>query len=355
MIIDNLTATEVFVEKKMLIKITADSINNSNGKLEIDDNKNKLISVIDSGDTRLYRVSKYKGTDNIMFYNSTRNQLCLAKEGDLLNINIDFDKGLQYFVGAKKIICKSHINNQFDCNLEGLNVFKIFLDNGRELTSYTTIDNKIIILGNDRYYIDDFSELVVYVYVSESTKPSLMSKVDYTFQVEFYGYEVIFDINEMIGGTYFETFKGDEISLFDSLEVAESVNKDVSRGHFAVSSYCITNSIENSVDLQTFIGDEAVDLPQYVGNEEFRIICLNSSFGRMVLINNCRINDGVSAIFTKERNSKKYKIDCGNYIDINLYNSSFYGLKRYGRGQYGDGTLIYNSARRGAKFNDTNI
>lgn len=345
--IDSLTSTEVYVEKKVLITITADAKTNNRGILEVDDKGNKLISIVDSGDTHLYRVSEYKGTDSILFYNSTTKQLSLAKEKENINVDIDFEKGTQYYCGAKRMVCKNSNKNVFNCDLTGYRIFKVFLDNGREITSYNSDDTTITILGNDRLYLDEFSEITVYVYTTNSTKPILMSNVDYSFKVEFFGYEAILDLNEMLEGNYFQMFKGDEVTLFDSLELSESVTKDTTRSYFAVSSESRVNAVENSIDLQTFIGDGSIDLPQYIGTDEFRMICVNPTFGRIVFINNCFFKDGVSPIYTKERNSKKYKISCGNYIDINLHNASLYGMKRYGRGQYGEGTLIYNSARKG--------
>ncbi len=61
------------------------------------------------------------------------------------------------------------------------------------------------------------------------------------------------------------------------------------------------------------------------------------------------LNDGVSFSLEKEKNTKRYTINCGNYIDINLSSPSYYGKKRYSKGNYGVGTQIYNSARNGGK------
>lgn len=347
MTIDNLTGTQLFVEKKTKITITCDSKKNNNGVLEVDDNDNKLISMIDSGDTKMHRLTSYKGSDYVLFYNENTKRTKMVQEGDIIDMALDFVKGTKYFVGAKKIYVEKPNKYKFSCDLTNLNIFKVFLDNGRELKNYRLENDGITIMGNDRMYVNKLSEIVIYTYVSNSTKVILGSKQNYSFVIEYFGYEAIFDLNQFMEGSYFDISMCEEITLFERLKLSESVIKDSTRRHFANAAQSRINSISNSLDMSTFVGDEAIDLPQYVGGDEFRLIAINPSFGRIVLINNCTIDEGVSLDYDKEKNSKEYNISCGNYIDINLSRPSLYGMRKYGRGYYGDGTMIHNSSRIG--------
>lgn len=347
MIIDSLTGTQLFVEKKTKITITCNNIKNNNGVLETDDNDNKLISMIDSGDTKLYRLTSYKGDGSVLFYNENTKKPRMVQEGDIIDMALDFTKGTKYFVGAKKIYVDKPSKYKFSCDLTDLHIFKVFLDNGKELKSYRLENDGITIMGNDKMYIDDLSEIVIYAYTSNSTKTILGSKQNYSFTIEYFGYEAIFDLNEFMDGEYFNILTCEEITLFDNLQLEQTVIKDGVRRDFLNAVKSRINSISNSIDLNTFIGDDEIDLPQHVGRDEFRLIAINQSFGRILLINNCTIDDGVSLDYDKEKNGKRCNISCGNYIDINLSNPSLYGVRRYGRGYYGDGTTIYNSSRIG--------
>lgn len=348
-IIDNLTATNVYFEKKIPITITCDNIKNNSGIIKQDDLGNLLVSIIDSGDTNLYRLKQYNGEDSVLLYNENDHKLRLVESGDIIDMPLDFTKGTRYFVGAKKVFGVYSGNYTFTTEISDYEIFKIFLDNGREIKTYTVEDNIINITGIDRMYIDDFSELIIYVYKYNTTN-NIVTKEgvkDFSFVLEYYGYEAIWDVEEFISGEYFETFTGQEVICFDSLEVSQSVTKDSEKSNFSNSPKSRINSVDNSVELNIFNASEIMDLIQYIGSEEFRMVLVNSIFGRVVLINNCQINNGVSLIFEKERNVKRFTLTCGNYIDVNLSNPLAYGKGRYGRGLYGNGTQIWNSARRG--------
>ena len=353
MIIDNLTATETYVEKRMKIPITCNDKHNSNGIIEEDDLGNKLVSIVDSGDTYLYRLSDYKGKDGIILYSEETKQMRLVHKGDDINLRVDFGKGIRYYVGAKRVIATERNEYVFKCELSDANIFKVFLDTGREIKSYTFDASGITVSGADRLYIDDFSELIIYTYTSNSstTYMNLKETIDNSFVIEYYGYDSIWDLDGFISGEYFKGFKGIEIISFDNLEISQSISKDSIKKNFNNSAITRINAIENTVSLNIFNVSDTQDLVHYIGTSDFRILLINPIFGRIVLINNCKIDDGVSLIFEKERNYKKIGIVCGNYIDINLSNPSEYGLGRYGRGQYGNGVEIWNSARRGLDDN----
>lgn len=337
MIIDNLTATDVFFERKIPITISCNQEKNNDGILREDNLGNKLISVIDSGDTLLGRLVKYSGTGGVIFYNEPTRKMRFVNEGESINLPIDFVKGTRYYVGARKIYGTYNGNYIFSAEIEEDEIFKVFLDNGREITSYTIKDNTITLLGSDRLYIDDLSELTIYTYNNNQ----------YELEIEYLGYETIWDADRFMTEKYFETFAGEEAICFETLEVSQSIVKDSEKSNFSNSSKSIINSIDNSVNMDTFDGDEVFDIVQYMGADEFRILLVNPVFGRIVLINNCQINNGVSLIFAKEKNTKTFTVNCGNYIDIKLSDPSEYGMGKYGRGQYGDGTWIINSSRRG--------
>lgn len=339
MIIDNLTATNMYFEKKVLINITCNSEQNSDGRIVVDDLGNSLVNIVDSGDTFLYRVSS--STKRIMFYNETDKRIRIVSEGELIDIPLDFSIGTRYFLDSRREYGFYRGDYTFEVtNLSEYEVFKIFLDDGREITSYDIEDNNVILKGVDRLYIDSFSEIIVYMY-KETTS------ANYPFVLEYYNYENIIDIENFIDGSYFETFVGNETNCFESLEISQSVTKDSEKRNFSNVARSRINSVDNSVDLNLFNGSDEVDLIQYIGRDEFRIVLVNPVFGRIVLINNCYIINGISLIYEKEKNYKKVTLTCGNYIDINVSNPSEYGMGRYGRGQYGTGTQIFNSSRRG--------
>lgn len=341
MIIDNLTATELFVEKKSLITITGNSTKNNKGRLVVDDMDNHLVSTIDSGDTPLYRLASYSGSDDLMLFNETTKQVKFLEVGERIDFNIDFEKGTQYFIGAKKVVSTSVKDGVFTVDLGTKKIFKIFLD-GTELYMYRADNSKgtIQITGLERGLIDNFSQIVCWLYEDNEITDST------TFEIEFYNFPTIWQQDEFRGGEYFETFKGIPIDEFESTNLNQNVSKTVFRKNFSNAQSSIINSIENTLELSVFNVSDRISFPQYVGSDEFRLIFVNSLFGRVVLVNNCSLVNGISLSFEKDRNWERLNIQCGNYIDINILNPSVYGKGKYGKGQYGSGTWVYNSARR---------
>lgn len=343
MVIDNLTSMDVFIETKSLLKIIGTSTINSTGTIEVDSNNNNLISEIDSGDTPLYRLASYKGNNGFMLYNPTTKNLQIANEGDFLDIDIDFEKGTKYYIGAKLIKSTSvnKTNGSFEIPLDGLNIFKIFMD-GRELKSHATSNNVITIYGSDRLLIDDFSELVVYAY--ETTN---ITSAEPLFEIEYYQYETIWNRDSFVDESYFDEIKGIYVNCFESTSINQNVTKTAYRGGFKYSTKTRINSIDNTADFNIFSASGFIDMVQYVGVNEFRMIFANHSMGRYILLNNCRNTNGTSLILEKSKNMKKFNLSCGNYIDIELGESSRYGKDRYGRGLYGSNVWIINSHRKG--------
>lgn len=341
MIIDNLTGTRVFVEKRTPLTISINSQQNNDGLLRIDDVQNPLITKIDSGDTNLGRLEEYTGTHRMMFYNEKTKKIRLVSVGETINLSIDFEQGTKFFIGGRKIYGKLVSDGTFSADIQNSKIFKIFLDTGREIKSYTTGNNTITLLGVDRLCADKLSELIIYTYDSSDIG-------NYRAKISYYGFNTIFDIDSFMSNEYFDNeFAGEELYCFDAIEVVQNTTKDIRRYNFSNSNKYIINSIENTVNIDLFDGNDVVDMIQYVGADEFRFCFVNSSFGRTVLINNCKIIDGVSFSFEKERNTKKVSISCGNYIDIKLSSQGLYGKGWYGKGLYGEGTWITNSSRRG--------
>lgn len=341
MVIDSLTATDVYVEKREIAKIIGNKTTNNKGILEIDNYGNELISVIDSGDTPLYRLSKYSGTDGLLLYDPTTKNMQIANSGDLLKVNVDFERGTKYYIGAKLMKSNVRTNNVFTVELGELIPLKVFMD-GREITSYSSNQNSITISGTDRLLIDTFSEIVVYAYKTTNITDST------EFEIEYYQYQNIWDKELFFSEVYFqETMKLEPIQCFESLSINQNVTKTVYRGGFRKSSKTKVNSVDNTADFDIFDASELVDMVQWVGRSEFRIVLINNQFGRCVILNNCRVNNGVSLIFDKSKNSKKFTLSCGNYIDIKVGEPSVYGEGRYGKGLYGTNTYIYNSHKVG--------
>lgn len=348
-IIDALANTDVFVEKKQLITITGDYNKNNDGYLRLDDKDNPLISRIDSGHTPLYRVEEYTGKDYLLLYNQTTKQMQLVKKGALININIDFISGTKYYIGAKRILVTEHNNNIFKVDLTGYNIFKIYLDNGIELTNYTYNEGEITIRGLERSFIDEFSEIVIFAYLDDKiVKPTLnKNNTEIKFVLEYYNYASIYDATNFINRSYFENeFVGNELICFDKLTVNENLEKENTKNNFRVSDKVILKKVDITAELETFDVDELFDMVQYVGRDEFRLLLINSVFGRIFIINNCFLDNGVPMVFQKEGNMKTCKISCGNYIDIKITDSREYSRGKYGKGMYGSGTWIINSHRR---------
>lgn len=365
-VIDALANTEVFVEKKKLITITANYTKNNDGYLRVDDSNNPLISMVDSGHTPLYRVKEYTGKDYLMLYNQTTKQMQLVKTGHFINISVDFVSGVKYFLNAKRILVTQHTKNIFHVDLKGYRIFKVFLDNGIELFNYTYDDTSLTVKGLEKNFIEDFTEIVLFVYTGininkeyeitvsrdeNNSKPILEYEEtqysDITFSLEYYNYNSVYDSTSFMDGSYFENgFLGNELLCFDKLTINENIEKETTKNNFRVCDKSIIKSIEVTAELETFDVDDLSDMVQYVGKDEFRLLLVNPVFGRIFLINNCILNNGVPMTFQKESNMKNCKISCGNYIDIKITDSREYSRGKYGKGMYGSGTWIINSHRR---------
>ena len=345
-IIDALANTNVYVEKKTLITITANKTKNNEGLLKIDDLDNQLISKIDSGNTLISRVKEYSCEDSLMLYNQTTKQIQLVKSGDSVNIPIDFITGTKYFLCSKRIIVSEHNNNIFNIDLKDYSIFKIYLDNGMELLNYTYDNSKkeLLIKGLEAKLIEELSEIIIFVYKKDINS----SLIENYFVLEYYNYASVYDYNNFINGNYFDDidFIGYELICFEKLIVNENVEKETTRPNFSPCDKKIIKNIEVSCELETFNATDLVDFVQYVGNDEFRLVLINPSFGRFFFVNNCAIDNGVNITFQKEGNMKNCKISCGNYIDVKIDSSVEYGKGLYGKGLYGGGTWITNSYRR---------
>ncbi|MGL6101211.1 MAG: hypothetical protein ACRCZ9_11705 [Fusobacteriaceae bacterium] len=363
MIIDSLASTKVYVEKKSLLKIIGNSETNNDGFLRVDSSGNKLISNIDSGDTPLYRLEKYSGSYGLMLYNPTTKNIQIAQQGDFLNVGIDFDKGTRYFIGARRIKSISHLKNTFTLDLGDSRIFKVFMD-GREIKNYSVTNNSITLNGNESYLIDMFSELVVYTYLSNEVKGSVsrgvmrdesvaspvvnvFSDTSYdAFVMEYYQYPKIWDYELFLNEEYFEGGNIIPLYNFNEASITQNVSRTTYRSGFSYSMNTRINSVENTVELNTFEGNDRVDMVRYVGNDEFRLVFANPAFGRFVLLNNCKADGGGSIMYNKEKNTRKVSLHCGNYVDIVRDFTKEYGSDEYSEGVYGGGLSVYNSHRK---------
>lgn len=342
MTIDSLVDTSVYFEKKVPLSITCNSTQNNDGVLKVDNNNNNLLSIIDSGDTMLGRLTSYSDDNAILFHNPTTNNIRIVRVGDDINLPIDFIQGTRYYLNAKILIGAYEGDYTFNTNLtEDVNIFKIFLDDGREIKSYLVDNGKIRVTGTDRLYVNDLSEIILYTYKSTHINDAL------TFKIDYMGYSSIYDEHEFLDGDYFDTIIGMEINNFESLEISQNVTNDIIKKDFYVSSKSIVNTVENSIIFDLFNISGVKDVVTSFDGVEFRIILCNRHFGRVTIVNNCRLDDSISLIYEKEKNKKKFNVLAGNYIDINLSTPSYYGLDKYGTGNYGIGKQIFNSSRRG--------
>lgn len=341
MIIDNLTATNVYVEKRKMLTITANQDANNSGVLVVDDNNNQLVSIIDTGDTALYKLKSYNGEGGLMLYNPITHHIQIAQEGSFLNVGLDSIKGTRYFLNAKRIISSSVKGTTFQLQLNGLKIFKLFLDNGMEVSDYTIEGNTITVNGLQRGFIDDFSKLVAFCYESIEITDSNTS-----FQIEYMGYDIIFNLDRFMDEENFipPIFNGREVTVFESLIVNSSTTRESFKSNFEYRGKGVIQSVKNTFDLSLFGASDIEDIYSYLGSDEFRVICVNPTFGRVILINNCYIENGTSINLEKEKNLKRTTVDCGNYIDIISSYTEAYGTGRYGTGVYG-GMRIINSHR----------
>ncbi|MGL4210809.1 MAG: hypothetical protein ACRCRT_04605, partial [Cetobacterium somerae] len=108
----------------------------------------------------------------------------------------------------------------------------------------------------------------------------------------------------------------------------------------------LLNKIDNTIKMTTFDASDLPSLTDTVVGQEFRMLFYNGYFGRVVIVNNCVISDNMNIVFN-QKNTKAFTIYCSNYIDITLGDNFPYGSKGYGRGKYGGGNTIRNSARVG--------
>lgn len=345
-LIDSLTDTSLYIEKKIPLNIIVNKSINNKGVLEIDENKNILISQLDSGDTELYRLESYNGEGGVMLYNSTTKAIQIANTGDFLRVSLDFEKGTKYYIGAS-LIKSSSVNvveKSFVLDgLEGKNILKVFM-NGRELISYRFSLNKLYILGSERELIDNYSDLVVYAYSSSNIQDETQ------FTIKYYQYRKVFDVETFFDQSYFEGidtgFGGEKFINFDSVSIEPQVERSVYKRNFAFSKKYRINSISNRVDLNLFLVSGIRDLVEYVGSSEFRILLVNPIFGRIVLINNCTVSDGVGLAYDKNKNTKKFNIECGNYIDIYKAEPHPYNKGKYGKYKYGGGDIYLDNSHR---------
>lgn len=342
LVIDNLTATDVYVEKRNLVKILCNNEKNNKGMLEVDENGNNLISNIDSGDTPLYRVSKYTGEGSVLFYNPTTKNMQIVGQSDFLNIDIDFERGTKYYLDAKIISSNKRNKSVFDIELGDYIPLKVFLD-GREINTYVSDRNTLTIKGTDTLLLDIFSEITVYVY-----KTTNINSPSIELELEYYQYDSIWDKESFFSDIYFEeTLKLIPLKCFESLSITQNVGKTTYRDRFMKSSRTKINYIDNISELEIFDTTVDIDMTQWCGREEFRLIFINPHFGRCILLNNCKIDNGISIVFDKSKNTKKFNLSCGNYIDIKIGEPSAYGAGKYGKGLYGTNTYIYNSHKVG--------
>lgn len=342
MVIDNLTDTSVYYEKMSKFNIICNSQVNNENVIEKDTNNNNLINIIDLGDSLLTRLLKYNGEDYILFYNKSDNNMRMVKQGDYINMYLDFVNGTKFYANAKKVYGKKNIDSNIfnlDSDISQYTIFKAFLDNGKELKNYVYSNgDTITVNGNDKLYLDEFSEIILYVYKTAQ---------NYDIELEYQGYKTIFDMQDFITENYFSDifFKGSSLNSFDSCEISQDMTQDSYKRPFRSVKKNIVNSNDNTMTLEVFNGSEYTDIVNFLHTDEFRFIFVNPSYGKITIVNNCKIDSGVSLIFQREKNTKKFTISCGNYIEITSSEQSKYGMGEYGEGKYGGELSIYNSFR----------
>lgn len=342
MIIDSLGDTEVFVEQKVESTITVNSLKNNNGVLEIDDLENKLVGLIDSGETEYYTMTQYNGTDGVMLYNRVTKEIQVVKVGDSIKVRNDFQSGTQYFIGAKRVLSTSVNNGIFTVPIDGKNIFRVQLS-GRDVKSYQVNGNTIKILGNMNFLVDNFSEIVVYLY----DKDKIIEGDGTTLTITYQTYQKVWEDDMFDNPQYWISFRGNQLENFDSASISSNVQEDTNKQAFGNVTRRVLNTVDNTISMTTFEGKDLFNIVDSMVGQEFRLLFYNGYYGRVVLVNNCVVSDNVNIVYDKNKNTKTFTIYCGNYIDINKGKDRPYGEGQYGRGRYGGEKIVKNSARLG--------
>lgn len=343
--IDSLIDTNIYFEIPIDINITCNKDVNQNGILEQDDETNSLLSNIDSGDTSIGRLTSYNGNDGVLMYNSTTKEIEILSVGDDSHINIDFQKGTQYFVGASKIIATRNSGFIFDANIGTKNIFKVYLD-GREVGLFSNDETTITIRGISRSRIDDFSKLTIFVYEASEILD------DTEFVLSYSNYKTIYLQDDFLSLQYFkDEFNGESMEAVESISPKQEVSLTQIRNSFKNADLSIVNKVTNTLEVTSYILDDYIDLVDVIGLNNFRIILINPFFQRCTIFNNCRVDNGIDLTFEKTSNMRTYTLDCGNRIEITVHGGmGGYGEGLYGKGVYGTNTTVVNSANLGGSL-----
>ncbi|MGL5962312.1 MAG: hypothetical protein ACRCZ0_10245 [Cetobacterium sp.] len=336
--IDSLTTTSVYFENKIPIQIRCNSVTNNGGLIVVDEKENPLVSMIDTGDSYIGKIISYSGRDDVMLYNEITKNIRIANVGEDIDFAMDFIRGVRYFFGAKKIKSTSVEKNVFEIPLDGKIPFKVFLE-GTDVSQYSVDGDTITVTGSGRVLIDEFSTIIVYAY----EKTNLVSGDELV--LVYQGFDTVWDEKSFSDGSYFESFRGAEIKLFENVNINQTVEKIGYRKSFMNGTRSVFGAVSNVIDMATFSADDHIDLVREVGSSEFRMIFNNATMKRVLLVNNCKIDNGLSISLEKEKNQKRFNVSCGNYIDIET-STKTYGYGDYGKGKYGGSTSVINSARR---------
>lgn len=346
--LDSLTDTYVYFELTSDINITCNNTVNQNGKLEVDDSGNSLISRIDSGDTPLGKLESYNGDDKLLVYNETTNEMELLAEGDLFKLNIDFDKGVDYYLGAKKVLATRISGFTFSADIGTKNVFKVYLD-GKDVKFFTYDATTITVQGVSSARVDDFTKLTVILYdehaITDSTE----------FVISYSNYTTIYQQDDFMNLSYFKAveFNGEDMEMIQSINPNQEVNKTNIRNSFKNADLSIINKVTNTLEVVSYVLEGYIDLADIVGLNNFRIVLINPFIHRCVIFNNCRMDKGINLSYEKEGNTRKYSLDCGNRIEVTVHGElGAYGEGYYGKGLYGTNTSVINSSHIGGNLYD---
>lgn len=347
--IDSLIDTNVYFEKPIEVTISCNKNINQNGTLEKDDKENSLLSNIDSGDTCIGKLTSYNGNDGILIYNSTTKEIELLGVGDISHIDIDFQRGVKYFIGASKVIATRKSGLTFNADIGDKSIFKVYLD-GREVGLFSNDETTITVQGISSARVDDFSKLTIFVYETNIIAD------DTEFVFTYNNYETIYLEDSFMSLQYFRdnSFNGEEMEGIETISPSQDIGLTQVRNSFKNADMSVLNKVTNTLDVTSYIFDDYLDLIDVIGLNNFRIILINPFFKRCTIFNNCKIDNGVTLGFEKEANTRTYKLDCGNRIEITVHANvdGLYGKGLYGKGVYGANTTVVNSANLGGSLYD---
>jgi len=293
--------------------ITISSITNQSGDLLVDDNNNDISgSVVGCGKKDIVQMTA-NTNGGILLYNDEDDYFQFIDNIFTESDNEKFFlltmyKNNKYRINSLKELSTSISGgDKIDMDLTSKSVFKVFL-NSTEITSYTVSDTGVTITGDDVDYIKEYTNrAIVYTY-STSQTVSGTTTFKYYSPVNFYSD----DINDYIDESFFSGML--KLCNFDNF------SNNHSRAFINVDKAYATNQRQESINRTISMSlTYKEDLWKYVGVNFFRIVGWSTKLKRLIIFNNCLIQNGEDFQFQKlATNTYTYNIGIDDYVVLDF-------------------------------------